>query len=94
MARVRQKHAESPYVSESHFPTADLQDVSPSTILPRTLVSTERMDMQCQNTAETTSRTPMDPDLRAAGDAIDWTAALPEVDISSPDPGLRSRFHE
>ena len=36
----------------------------------------------------------MDPDLCAAGDAIDWTAALREVDIGSPDPGLRSRFHE
>jgi hypothetical protein len=36
----------------------------------------------------------MDRELRAAGDAIDWTAALREVDISGPDPGLRSRFHE
>ena len=36
----------------------------------------------------------MDPDLRAAGDAIDWTAALREVDISSPDLGPRSRFDE
>jgi hypothetical protein len=50
--------------------------------------------MQCQNTAQTTSRTPIDPDLRAAGDAIDWTAALREVDISSPDLGPRSRFDE
>jgi len=50
--------------------------------------------MQCQNTAQTTSRTPMDPDLRGAGDAIAWTAALHEVDISSPDPGPHSRFHE
>jgi hypothetical protein len=50
--------------------------------------------MQCQNTAETTSRTLVDPDLRAAGDAIDWTAALREVDISSPDPGPRSRCDE
>jgi hypothetical protein len=36
----------------------------------------------------------MDPELRAAGDAIDWTAALPEVDISGPDPGPRSRCDE
>jgi hypothetical protein len=36
----------------------------------------------------------MDPDLRAAGDAIDWTAALREVDISSPDLGPRSRCDE
>jgi hypothetical protein len=33
----------------------------------------------------------MDPDLCTAGDAIDWTAALYEVDISSPDLGPRSR---
>ena len=36
----------------------------------------------------------MDTDLRAAGDAIDWTAALREVDISGPDLDPRSRFHE
>ena len=59
--------------------------------MPRNLESTERIDM---NTAQTTSRTPVDPDLRVAGDAIDWTAALREVDISSPDLGPRSRFHE
>jgi hypothetical protein len=35
----------------------------------------------------------MDPDLRAAGDAIDWTAAPHDVDIS-PDPGPHSRFQE
>jgi hypothetical protein len=62
--------------------------------MPRNFESTERIDMQCQNTAETTSRTPMDPDLRVAGDAIDWTAALREADISSPDPGPRSRCDE
>jgi hypothetical protein len=50
--------------------------------------------MQCQNTAQTTSRTTLDPDLRTAGDAIDWTAALREVDISSPDLDPRSRFDE
>jgi hypothetical protein len=50
--------------------------------------------MHCQYTAETTSRTPVDPDLRTAGDAIDWTASLREVDISSPDPGPHSRCHE
>jgi hypothetical protein len=36
----------------------------------------------------------MDPELRAAGDAIDWTAALREVDISSPDLDPRSRCDE
>jgi hypothetical protein len=36
----------------------------------------------------------MDPDPRAAGDAIDWTAALRDLDISSPDLGAPSRFHE
>jgi hypothetical protein len=45
--------------------------------------------MHCQNTDQTTSRTPMDADPRAAGDAIDWTVALREVDSSSPDPGPR-----
>jgi hypothetical protein len=33
----------------------------------------------------------MDPELRMPGDAIDWTAALPEGDIASPDPDLHSR---
>lgn len=33
----------------------------------------------------------MDPELRTAGDAIDWTAALREADIASPDLDLHSR---
>jgi len=36
----------------------------------------------------------MDPELRTPGDAIDWTAALREADIASPDPGPRSRCDE
>jgi hypothetical protein len=36
----------------------------------------------------------MDPDLREAGDAIDWRAELGEVDISTPDPDPCSRFQE
>jgi hypothetical protein len=50
--------------------------------------------MHCQNTAQITSRTPLDPELRPAGDAIDWEAALREGEISGPDLGPRSRCDE